>query len=269
MIKHPIRFTKMHGLGNDFVIINAVRSPFDAQRFPIVELSHRQMGIGFDQLLIVEPSQQADFFCRIFNADGSEAEQCGNGLRCAARFIQEEGLNAQSSFKIETKAGIFPVTIEDYAHIRVSMGTPCVQEKLIALDIGEGTSSSFMSVLSLGNPHAIFKVPSVKAILPDKLGPQIATLAFFPNGANVGFMEVINDQHLHLRTYERGIGETFACGSNACAAVVAGILNGWLKHQVNVQFRYGTLFVEWEGGNGPVIMTGPATRVFSGELFIQ
>jgi len=264
MVKSPIRFTKMHGLGNDFVIINAMGSSFDTTQFPIAQLSHRHTGIGFDQLLVIEPSQQAHFFCRIFNANGSEAEQCGNGLRCVARFIQEEGLYPTSSFNIETKAGIFPVVIEKDGDIRVSMGPPTIQEKLIASPIKQDLTPLSMSILSLGNPHAIFKVPSVAVVSPDELGPQIASLAYFPHGANVGFMEVVDEKNLHLRTYERGVGETFACGSNACAAVVAGILNGWLQHHVRVQFRYGTLSIEWEGGNAPVIMTGPAARVFAG-----
>ncbi len=254
----------MHGLGNDFVVINAIDQIFDLQQLPIQELADRYRGIGFDQLLILEPSKSADFYCRIFNSDGSEAEQCGNGLRCVARFIQEQGLNLNKELKLETKAGIYPVTIEDFDHIRVTMGAPEIKEPLVELRLKH--DSIAISVLSVGNPHAIAKVPSFEAISTEKLGAEISTHKHFPQGANVGFMHVLNHQHIKLRTFERGAGLTNACGSNACAATVAGIVNGWLDKQVNVEFRYGSLRIEWEGGAEPIHMTGPATHVYSGEI---
>lgn len=258
----------MHGLGNDFVIINKIQQAFDIQQLPIAKLGLRHMGIGFDQLLIIEPAQHADFFCRIFNADGSEAEQCGNGLRCVARFIKEEGLHSSTSFKIETKAGIFPLSIDDYDHIRVTMGPPQIQEKLIELAFNNDLDTLPVSILSIGNPHAILKVDSIDKPCLFDLSSKISTHAFFPNGVNVGCMQIINPHFLRLRTFERGVGETFACGSNACAAVVAGIANGWLQHEVNVEFAYGSLLIKWGEGDEPVYMTGPASRVFSGEIFL-
>lgn len=261
--KTPIRFTKMHGIGNDFVVINAMNQNFQIQHLAISSLANRYMGIGFDQLLIIEPSKQADFFCRIFNSDGTEAEQCGNGLRCVARFLHEEKLIHQRILKLETKAGIYPLTIQDYDHIQVTMGEPQVKETLLQLSLSHNHSIP-ISVISVGNPHAIVKVASIDNVLANQLGAEIAANAIFPHGANVGFMEVINPHHIRLRTFERGAGETYACGSNACAAAVAGITNGWLQNNVNVEFRYGSILIEWN--NSAIQMTGPASRVFSGEL---
>ncbi len=255
-------FTKMHGLGNDFVIVNATDHPLVLSSPLIAQLGHRHTGIGFDQLLMIEPSQQADFFCRIFNADGSEAEQCGNGLRCVARFVHEKKLQTSSHLRIETRAGVFPVMIRDYDHIRVTMGVPQIQEKYIELKIAEKLFR--LSVLSLGNPHAIIKIESIAAVPVLDWGTAISEHHFFPQGANVGFMQIITPQHIRLRAFERGVGETYACGSNACAAVAAGILNGWLDHRVKVEFKLGYLEIEWAGEDKPLQMTGPAVRVFEG-----
>lgn len=261
-----IRFTKMHGLGNDFVVINNLTPSCTLKQTMITQLANRHIGIGFDQLLLLEPSNQADFSCRIFNADGSEAEQCGNGLRCVARFIHETGLHKKSSLTLETKAGIFPIYIQDYDHIRVSMGVPIVQEMLTTLTLKPEMIIP-ISVLSLGNPHAIVKMDNLLGITK-QLGSAIATHTYFPEGANVGFMQVINPKHVRLRTFERGVGETYACGSNACAAAVAGIINGWLQAKVTVEFQYGSLLIEWEGNDYPIQMTGPATNVFSGQVIL-
>lgn len=261
-----IQFTKMHGLGNDFVIINALNKPLDSKKIPIMQLANRFTGIGFDQLLVLEEIDSADFFCRIFNADGSEAEQCGNGLRCVARYLHEEKIHAKNTMTIATIAGIFPVSIKDYDHISVTMGTPIVQENLTELQLKHNPNSVLMSVLSVGNPHAIIKVEQVETALSNQLGHEISTHTYFPNGANVGFMQVVAPDHIRLRTYERGAGETLACGSNACAAAVAGIVNGWLQSQVSVEFRHGKLQIEWQGDTHPIIMTGPAARVFTGEF---
>jgi diaminopimelate epimerase len=269
MLAHPIRFTKMHGLGNDFVVINTLDQSFDSAHLPITTLSNRHLGIGFDQLLLIEKSQQADFFCRIFNADGSEAEQCGNGLRCVARFIHEEKLVKKPALQIATKAGIYAIEIRDYDHISVSMGIPKITENLIELALEHPIQSVSLSVLSIGNPHAIMKVESIHSDLPDALGATLTTHSYFPQGANIGLMQVVNPHQILLRTFERGSGETFACGSNACAAVVAGIMNGWLQHSVQVQFHHGSLMIEWEGKDKPIHMTGPATKVFSGLLTLD
>lgn len=266
MKQQPIHFTKMHGLGNDFIILNAVTNQIAINKKAISLWANRHIGIGFDQLLMIEPSQKADFFCRIYNADGSEAEQCGNGLRCVARYIHEEGLNQQTQFTIETKAGIYPAEVQDYEHICITMGAPQIENPLVEINLASNPTTVPISVLSVGNPHAIVKVSSIDAVLPHQLGPAIASHHFFPDGANVGFMEILNPKHIRLRTFERGAGETFACGSNACAAAVAGIANGWLQHQVQVEFSYGSLQIEWKGGDEPIHMTGPATRVYSGEM---
>lgn len=262
-----LHFCKMHGLGNDFVVINAMQKPLDIQSLPIAQLADRHRGIGFDQLLIIEPSQEADFFCRIFNADGSEAEQCGNGLRCVARLVHEEGLHPESSLRIETRAGVFPLFIEDndYHTIRMIIDAPHIQHNHAQLKLKDHTSLQ-ACVLSLGNPHAIVKVESVGEKALNQLGREICIHPFFPEDTNVGFMEVINSHQIHLLTFERGVGETHACGSNACAAVVAGVVNGWLEHPVEVKFRYGSLQVEWQGGFHPINIIGPASRVFSGEI---
>lgn len=264
-MSHAIPFTKMHGLGNDFVIIDSRQSKIDLQKFTLPQLSNRHMGIGFDQLLIIEPGKNgADFYCRILNADGSEAEQCGNGLRCVARYIHENKLHSNSSFTIATAAGNFPIIIQDYDHICVTLPTPIIQQSLVNITIDQTTL--LISVLSTGNPHAILKVPSIDSIIPKELAPKIAAQSYFPHGANVGFMQIIDKTHIRLRTVERGVGETHACGSNACAAVFAGKINGWLHNQVNVEFRYGKLMIECQDEKSPIKMTGPATRVFDGKF---
>jgi len=257
----------MHGLGNDVVIINAMNQPFDLSQSMISRLANRHIGIGFDQLLTIEPSQSADFFCRIYNADGSEALQCGNGLRCVARFIQEEGLHTESTFRLETKAGMYPLDIKDYDRIRISMGAPQIRDNLVELRISDDSNLIPISILSVGNPHAIVKVTSIDdSILTDKLGPQLSTHSYFPGGVNIGFMQIINHHRIRLRTFERGVGETYACGSNACAAAVVGITNGWLHHYVSVEFHYGSLLIEWDGKDQPIYMTGPASRVYTGKI---
>jgi diaminopimelate epimerase len=263
-----LHFTKMHGLGNDFVVINTITHPISISSNQISVLANRYLGIGFDQLLLLEPSQHADFYCRIFNADGSEAEQCGNGLRCVARFLHESGVNTAPSLRIETRAGIFPVEIKDYQHIKVTMGLPQIQEELVALRVESTQAEIPVSIISLGNPHAIIRVDSIETHLADELGDAISTHSYFPQGANVGLMQIIDRHHLLLRTFERGVGETNACGSNACAAAVAGIVNGWLANKVQVEFRYGSLSIDWQGGHEPLYMSGPATRVFSGEIVL-
>lgn len=264
-----IQFTKMHGLGNDFVVINALNQHMDFKLFSFSALSHRHTGIGFDQLLLIEPSENADFFCRIYNADGSEAEQCGNGLRCIARYIHEEGLHPAKQFKIETRAGFFTLEIQDYDHIRVCMGAPDIINPLLPLSLVNPERDVPVSILSLGNPHAITKITSVDSPALEKLAAQISSDSHFSDGVNVGFMEILDTHKIRLRTFERGVGETFACGSNACASAAAGIMQGWLKSSVEVNFVHGFLTIEWDGKDKPIYMTGPASRVFSGELPIS
>ena len=269
MSKQTMRFCKMHGLGNDFIVIedrsNTITGP---NNFPIQRLADRHIGIGFDQLLVIQASSRADFFCRIFNADGSEAEQCGNGLRCVARYVHETGLHPTSQLTIETKAGLFPIVIPDYEHIQVTLGVPIIENNSLSLSVAPQETPLALSILSMGNPHAILKIDSIESIEPSTLGPQIASHHYFPQGINVGFMEIIDQEQIRLRTFERGVGETFACGSNACAAVAAGIANGWLNQQVSVHFRYGSLTIKWAGPNHALIMTGPADTIFNGEILL-
>ena len=261
-----LRFTKMHGLGNDFVVIDTIQQKVDWRSLPLKQIADRHLGIGCDQILLIESSKNADVFCRIINADGSEAEQCGNGLRCVARFINEKGLLTRANVTIETIAGIFPVEIKDYDHIRVTIATVGIDAAAMQLQLPELDTAVSGSALSMGNPHFIIKVDDIVTAPAAQVGEAVATHPSFPHGTNVGFMQVMNNKHIRLRTYERGAGETNACGSNACAAVAAGILDGSLQHTVMVEFKYGQLLIEWEGKGKPVHMTGPAISVFEGEV---
>lgn len=269
----------MHGLGNDFMVIDNTQQMLDIKNIPIPLLADRYRGIGFDQLLLIEKSSVADFACRIFNVDGSEAEHCGNGIRCVARFILEEQLIQKKSLTLETLAGLIEVKIHHYDNIEVKMGIPCFepatipflpshQDFLFDVLTDYPSCSLPLTVLSLGNPHAVLSVSTLYATPIAEIGLKIATHPAFPNGANVGFMEIVNPHHIRLRTFERGVGVTLACGSNACAAVIAGILYHGLEHKVNVELTYGNLSIEWAGENFPVSMSGPAARVFSGTYVI-
>lgn len=258
-----IKFHKMHGLGNDFIVIDGTAAPIDINQLSIPTLANRHIGIGFDQLLLIESSEVADFSCRIFNSDGSEAEQCGNGMRCVARYICEAKLKAQDHLTLETASGIVAVDIFDFDNIKVTMGVPEFQP---SLEIKIHDQLIQLVNLSIGNPHAILHVESVANFPTSKFGQLISIHSAFPNGTNVGFLEVVTREHIRLRTFERGVGETFACGSNSCAAVVAGISNQLLDQKVKVELALGNLWVEWAGGQNPVILTGPSARVFSGEI---
>jgi diaminopimelate epimerase len=259
-----INFCKMHGLGNDFIVINALSKSVRIDASWVQQQSNRRTGIGFDQLLLIQPSSMADVACRIFNADGSEAEQCGNGMRCVARFLHESKLISKNSLTIETLAGVISAVIHDYDKIQVNMGIPHLEQKNAVLHPAPLEKSLELSVLSIGNPHAILPVSSLQTCSFEELGPVIGSHSYFPNGTNVGFMEILNRQHIRLRTFERGVGETLACGSNASAAVVAGIWNGSLDHTVRVELELGSLWIEWAGEKNPVLMTGSASRVFDG-----
>lgn len=265
----PTQFTKMHGLGNDFIIIDGINQT--VQLNDIKQLCDRHLGIGCDQLLLIEKSSGADFACRIFNADGTEAEQCGNGMRCVARFIHEKQLCQKNSFSIATKSVVSTIIIHHYNTIEVTMGRPAFEPSLIPFKIDKQQAAytidglSFI-VLSMGNPHAITFVSELATYPVTAIGEKISTHALFPNGTNVGFVEIINRQTIRLRTYERGARETLACGSNACAAVVAGIISNQLDRNVVVQLTHGNLIIAWPDETSPVVMTGPATNVFHGEF---
>ena len=265
MTPSSLRFCKMHGLGNDFVVIDAIHQKINRSTLPVQVIADRHLGVGCDQLLLIESSVKADFFCRILNADGSEAEQCGNGLRAIARYVHEHGLHDSTHLSIETVAGIFPVEIQDYDHIRVTIASAGIAATAMEISLPELGQVVSGSALSMGNPHFIIKVTDVENTLTNEIGSAVATHSSFPQGTNVGFMQVKDTGHIILRTYERGAGETFACGSNACAAVAAGILDGSLTHSVLVEFQYGSLTIAWEGPGKPVHMTGPASSVFTGE----
>lgn len=258
-----IPFTKMHGLGNDFMVINVHDLLIEAKNLPITQLANRNLGVGFDQLLVITPKQKVEeFFCQIFNADGSEAEQCGNGLRCVARYVQEEGLCESKTLHISTIAGSYKIDIEDYDHITVDMGAPVIKEKLLDWE------NLKLSIVDFGNPHAIINGAQSFSSEPKLIAEALTRSHHFPEGANVGFMDVLEKNAARLRTFERGAGETFACGSNACAAAVAGIENRWLQSPVTIHFPYGNLVIDWQGEGQSLKMTGPAVRVFKGEVVI-
>lgn len=257
-----IPFHKYHALGNDFVILNNLNNAIDIKKISIAALAHRHTGIGFDQLLLIEPGNQAEFACRFFNADGSEAEQCGNGVRCVARFLHEEKL-CENSLSLQTKSRVVEIEIKNYDAITVNMGVPTLSAP-VTLQIADQAFS--LDIVSMGNPHALCYVSSIQDDALIEYGEMIATHPKFPQGTNVGFIEIIDKSHIHLRTYERGVGETYACGSNACAAVVAGIAQSKLDEKVEVKLELGSLLVGWEGNNTPVWMTGPTSKVFVGNF---
>ncbi len=270
-----LHFTKMHGAGNDFIVINAMQSPFSLTSDTIRQLAHRQTGIGFDQLLVVEPSQVADFKYRIFNADGGEVAQCGNGARCFARFVVDQALTDQQSISVETASGIIHPILTENGEVTVDMGEPRFLPNEIPFNATEPTTLYPISVkgktvniaaLSMGNPHAVLLVDDVHTAPVSSLGPAIESHADFPEHVNVGFMQVIDTHSINLRVYERGTGETLACGTGACAAVVAGIQQGLLVTPVTVHARGGDLIIDWQGEDHVVMMTGPAETVYTGEI---
>ncbi len=271
-----LKFTKMHGLGNDFVVIDAIHQQVDLSPEQIRRLADRRFGIGCDQLLLVEPPRlpKTDFHYRIFNADGSEVEQCGNGARCFARFVREKGLTDKDVIDVGTAAGPIRLFIVR-EFVRVNMGAPVFEPERIpfkaehvsptyALQVEKAVIS--ISALSMGNPHAVLQVNDVAEAPVETLGPLIEHHERFPERTNVGFMAVRNAGEIDLRVWERGAGETLACGTGACAAVVAGRLRGLLDERVTVHLPGGDLVVSWTGGDAPVWMTGPAETVFEGEI---
>jgi len=275
-----LRFTKMHGLGNDFIMIDALSQAvlLDADR--IRRLADRRFGVGCDQVLIVErPTLPgADFRYRIFNCDGNEVEQCGNGARCFARFVHDAGLTDKNEISVETLGGVIRPRIEPDGLVTVDMGVPrfeppdipfLANARQLVHDLDVDGQAVPVTVLSMGNPHAVQVVASVDAAPVTSQGPKIEHHARFPKRVNAGYMQVIDRGHVRVRVWERGAGETLACGTGACAAVVAGRLRGLLDEQVSVEVRGGTLRISWRGEGEPVMMTGPAVRVFEGEIDLE
>jgi len=272
-----LRFTKMHGLGNDFVVIDGINQTVALNSASIRTIADRHFGIGCDQLLLVEASYtpEVDFRYRIFNADGEEVEQCGNGARCFARFVREQGLINRDMIRVETRGGIIQLQLEADGQVTVDMGRPRLAPAEIPFEasgqaecycIAIGHKKLQIGAVSMGNPHAVLQVASVDQAPVAEWGPLLESHARFPQRANVGFMEVVQRAWIKLRVYERGAGETLACGTGACAAVVVGRLQGQLDEAVRVALRGGDLTVRWAGGDEPVWMTGPATRVFEGQI---
>jgi len=272
-----LHFSKMHGLGNDFVVFDATKERLSLSTEQLKFIADRHFGIGCDQILMVEAAQTDDteFYYRIFNSDGSEVEQCGNGARCFALFVQEKGLSKNKELSVGTAAGNITLYLEDDNQVRVNMGEPIfepAQIPLIADQLAdsytleiEDHSFEFMSV-SMGNPHAVFTVDDINNIPIKTMGPIIESHEKFPQRVNVGFMSIKDRQNIDLRVYERGTGETLACGTGACAAVVTGQNRGWLDEEVSVYLPGGKLTIHWQGKNQPVWMTGPATFVFEGKI---
>lgn len=275
-----LSFSKMHGLGNDFVVIDCI-----SQYCPELTLSQRrsiadrQRGIGCDQLLLVEAATQAgvDFKYRIFNADGGEVSQCGNGARCFARFVYDKGLSDKSDIVVETNSGIITLMAKQQGEIvTVNMGAPQFEPKLIPFDIEQqaalydlnlsGGQTVSVGVLSMGNPHAVMLVDDIETVDVAGLGPMIEGHDQFPERVNAGFMQILNEDEVKVRVYERGVGETQACGTGACAAAVHGMQLGLLNTGVKVSLIGGELDIVWQGQQAPVWMTGPTTHVFDGEI---
>jgi diaminopimelate epimerase len=279
-----LKFTKMHGAGNDFVVIDAINQHIDFTPEQWKFLGDRRFGVGADQMLVVEKTQTpgVDFRYRIYNADGGEVEQCGNGSRAFVKFVTEKGLTDKRAIKVETMSGVIEPRLEDDGRVTVNMGAPILEPERIPFN-AQGLQGKpehddilwpldingrkvWVSVVSMGNPHAVQVVDNAVTAPVHFDGPIIEHHDRFPKRVNAGFMEVVNRHHISLRVFERGAGETLACGTGACAAVVAGIRRGLLDSPVRVSTRGGELSIAWEGKGSPVMMTGPAVSVFEGEI---
>jgi len=278
-----LSFTKMHGLGNDFVVLDGIHQKLDLTQAQWKALADRHFGIGADQILIVEkPQGDADFRYRIFNSDGGEVEQCGNGARCFVRFVHDKGLTAKRAIRVETLGGLIEPRLEDDGMVTVDMGVPQFAPESLPFDaraaekaeeahgywLLAGSARVHVGIVSMGNPHAVQVVANVDTAPVATQGPLIEGHAAFPKRVNAGFMQVASPTHIRLRVYERGAGETLACGTGACAAVVTGIERGLLARDTPVQVdtRGGALSIRWAGPGTPVLMTGPAVAVFEGEV---
>ncbi len=279
-----LKFTKMHGAGNDFIVIDAIHQKLDFTPAQWKRLADRRFGVGADQILVVEKPQHAgvDFRYRIYNADGGEVEQCGNGARAFVRFVTQKGLTDKHAIKVETLSSIIEPRLEHDGGITVDMGAPILECARVPFDASGLTGKPqgrdmlwplevngktiWISAISMGNPHAVQIVQDCDAAPVETDGPVIERHARFPNRVNAGFMQILDRRHIKLRVFERGAGETLACGTGACAAVVAGILRGLLDSPVTVSTQGGDLRIAWQGGQSPVELTGPAVAVFEGEI---
>ena len=272
-----LNFTKMHGLGNDFIVIDAINQSVSLTPQQIQQLADRHFGIGCDQLLLVEAATTAasDFRYRIYNADGGEVQQCGNGARCFMRFVRDQGLTDKSQLQVETLGGPLQLTLQADGRISVDMGVPRLEPADIPFVAPQREPAYVLDVLdrhleiaaiSMGNPHAVLLVDDIENAPVASVGPALEQHLRFPERANVGFMQIVDDDCIRLRVFERGAGETLACGSGACAAVVAGRLWERLSESVKVLLNGGELVVSWAGEGQPVLMTGPATTVYQGRI---
>lgn len=272
-----LKFSKMHGLGNDFVVVDLITQRFNLGPGHIRKLADRHFGVGCDQVLLVEPPQQpdVDFHYRIFNAEGSEVEQCGNGARCFARFVRDKRLTGNNPIRVQTCSGVISLTVDEHKQVRVDMGAPRFEPADIPFDAPEradqyalevGNQNLTVGAVSMGNPHVVLTVADAASAPVDSLGPLLESHPRFPNRVNVGFMQVIDRQHFRLRVYERGVGETLACGSGACAAMAVGVQQGLLDSSARAHLNGGELQLSWQGEGHPVIMTGPATTVYEGQI---
>lgn len=281
-----VPFTKMHGLGNDFMVLDTISHPVELSPAQVRMLADRKRGIGFDQLLVIGPPQRpdADFNYRIFNPDGSEVEHCGNGARCFARYVINRGLIARSPIRVQTMNRLLELHNHDDGQVTVDMGLPDfspaalpfsanAQSTFYTLNVPVSPDSDVLAetrfqAVSMGNPHIVLTVPDSERAPVGTLGPVLCTWAAFPQGVNVGFMQVIDRRTIRLRVFERGAGETEACGTGTCAAVVCGIAAGLLEHKVRAILNGGELHIEWQGPGQPVLMTGPATTVYEGTVLL-
>ncbi|MBA6118299.1 diaminopimelate epimerase [Pseudomonas putida] len=272
-----LRFTKMHGLGNDFMVLDLVSQHAHIQPKHAKQWGDRHTGIGFDQLLIVEApnNPEVDFRYRIFNADGSEVEQCGNGARCFARFVLDKRLTAKKRIRVETKSGIIVLDVQNDGQVSVDMGPPrftpaeipfVADEQALSYPLEVDGQVHSIAAVSMGNPHAVLRVDDVRTAPVHELGPKIEHHPRFPQRVNVGFLQVVDRHRANLRVWERGAGETQACGTGACAAAVAAISQGWMDSPVSLDLPGGRLNIEWAGTGKPVVMTGPAVRVYEGQV---
>ena len=275
-----LSFTKMHGLGNDFVVFDFTKQSYELSTEQAAKIADRNFGIGCDQILIIEPSTRndIDFKYRILNADGSDVGQCGNGSRCFALYVHQNKLSEKTIIQVETLGGDMTLDLDPHTHmVTVNMGIPNFEPNSIPLALEKRESTYQVNVdeqliefssCSIGNPHAVLQVPDTRNADVLTLGSQLESHAIFPERANIGFMQILDRNTIALRVFERGVGETIACGSGACAAVICGIQSGQLNNKVNVKLNAGDLHITWSGEGQPVMMTGPATNVFSGTINI-
>ena len=274
-----MQFSKMHGLGNDFMVVDAVTQNVYFSPELIRRLADRHLGVGFDQMLVVEPpyDPELDFHYRIFNADGSEVAQCGNGARCFARFVRLKGLTNKRDIRVSTQTGRMILSVTDDDLVCVNMGEPNFDPQIVPFRATKAEKTYIMraaehtvlcGVVSMGNPHWVLQVDDVKTAKVELLGPVLEGHDRFPERANIGFMQVVSREHIKLRVYERGAGETQACGSGACAAVAVGIQQELLAEEVHVELPGGSLHIRWKGPGEPLFMTGPATHVYDGFIHL-